>query len=153
MRKIRVLQYLSNSKLIRHVTVLTRRHRYVHLCPRFSTPLLHSAPVNAAHRPFVSGHVRMQHTASSEDPRPGTLPVPLRRCSPHSCDDIQSTELSLQLACLHSQQCQQLSTKKSTVLVDCNCLTLIHHVKTVLIIVLTKRHSLQTHAILLLPVA
>lgn len=93
---------------------LTRRHRYVHHCSVSSTPLLHSVPANAARRPCVLGHVRMQHTVLSEDLRPDTLPVLPHRCSPHSCVDIQSTELSRQQVFLNSRN----TTTRSSVLHD-----------------------------------
>ena len=60
----------------------------------------------------MPGRVRMQHTALLGDPHPCTLPVPLHRCSPHFCADIQSTELSLQQASLHHSNVKQLSPEK-----------------------------------------
>ena len=85
-------------------TTLTHRRRYVLLYPRFSTPLLHSAPANAARKPFVPDRVRTQHITLSRDLRSCTLPVPLGRCSLHSGVDIQSKELSPQLASLQQEQ-------------------------------------------------
>ena len=91
---------LRTQQPIGFVTALTHRHRYVRLCSGYSTLLLHSVPANAARRPYVPGHVRTQRRASSADPLPRTLPVPLHRCSPRACVGIQRTESSLRQASL-----------------------------------------------------